>query len=113
LVSRLNHLALSHLQVVRAVQNLGGTPVEALQDTIGYYRARYNGMLMANLGFDRESGNALIESGGADLVSFGTPFIGNPDFVHRLRKHLPIAISNRETYYQGGPEGYVDYPIAV
>jgi N-ethylmaleimide reductase len=112
LVSRLSQLGLSHLQVVRAVDSLSGTPVESLQDTVAYYRARYDGTLMANFGFDLDSGNALIESGGADLVSFGTPFIGNPDFVHRLRHRLPIAVSNRETYYQGGAEGYVDYPVS-
>ena len=26
--------------------------------------------------------------------------------------NLPLAASSPETYYQGGPQGYVDYPAA-
>jgi N-ethylmaleimide reductase len=112
LVGRLNGLPLSHLQVGRALNDLSGTPIAALQDTIGYYRARFNGTLIANFGFDGASANAVIESGQADLVSFAKPFIGNPDLVRRLRQGLPLAASSPDTYYQGGPQGYVDYPAA-
>jgi N-ethylmaleimide reductase len=109
LVERLNDLSLSHLQVVRTSDDLTGTPVQALQDTIAHYRARYRGTLIANCGFDRDRANAIIESRGADLVSFGAPFIGNPDLVRRMQEDLPLASSSRETYYQGGADGYTDY----
>jgi N-ethylmaleimide reductase len=46
-----------------------------LQDTIGYYRARFNGTLIANFGVDSASANAAIGSRQADLVSFAKPFI--------------------------------------
>ncbi|TKC78841.1 alkene reductase [Trinickia terrae] len=112
LVDRLNELPLSHLQVGRTLDDLAGTPIAALQDTIGYYRARFNGTLIANFGFDGASANAAIEDKQADLVSFAKPFIGNPDLVRRLREGLPLASSSAETYFQGGPQGYVDYPAA-
>jgi len=112
LVGRLNDLALSHLQIVRAPNDLAGTSIRALQDTVAYYRPRYAGTLIANLGFDKASAASVIESGQADLVSFGSPFIGNPDLVRRLREDLPLNPSSRETYYQGAAEGYVDYPAA-
>ncbi|QBR04143.1 alkene reductase [Paraburkholderia pallida] len=112
LVGRLNELPVSHLQVGRALNDLSGTPVAALQDTIGYYRARFNGTLIANFGFDGASANLAVASDQADLVSFAKPFIGNPDLVRRLREGLPLAESFQETYYQGGPQGYVDYPAA-
>ena len=81
LVDRLNGLPLPpHLQVGRALNDLSGTvPIAALQDTIGYYRARFNGTLIANFGFDGASANTAIENKQADLVSFAKPFIGNPD----------------------------------
>ena len=84
-----------------------------LQDTIDYYRPRYAGTLIANLGFDKASAASVIESGQADLISFGSPFIGNPDLVRRFREDLPLNPSSRETYYQGGAEGYVGYPAAA
>jgi N-ethylmaleimide reductase len=110
LVSRLNGLPLSHLQVGRALNDLSSTPIAALQDTIGYYRGRFKGTLIANFGFDRASANEAIQSKQADLVSFAKPFIGNPDLARRFREDLPLTASSPETYYQGGPQGYVDYP---
>ena len=62
-----------HLQVVRAVNDLSGTPIKPLQDTIGYYRARFDGALIANFGFDKSSANEAIRAGQADLVSFAKP----------------------------------------
>jgi N-ethylmaleimide reductase len=95
LVDRLNGLPLAYLQVGRAMADLSGTPVAALQDTIGYYRARFKGTLIANFGFDRASANTAIESKQADLVSFAKPFIGNPDLVRRYYEDLPLAASSR------------------
>jgi N-ethylmaleimide reductase len=112
LVSRLDELALSHLQVVRAPESAIGTPVDALKDTVAYYRARYSGTLIANFGLNGCSGNQLIESGEADLVSFGASFIGNPDLVERMKNGVNISGSRREQYYQGGAEGYIDYPVS-
>ena len=112
LVERLNGLPLSHLQVVRAPNDLTGTPVAALQNTIGYFRERFQGTLIANFGYDKASANSEIESGRAELVSFGKPFISNPDLVRRLREDLPLTPSTPETYYQGDAQGYIDYPVA-
>lgn len=113
LVDQLNRLPLSHLQVVRAAGRTAGTHVAAIEDAISYYRKKYDGTLIANLGFDAHKANAVIDAAEADLVSFGTPFIGNPDFVRRLSDGLPLVDSNRDTYYQGGAAGYIDYPTAV
>jgi N-ethylmaleimide reductase len=111
LVDRLNDLPLSHLQVTRASGgDMEGSPVAALADTIGYFRPRYHGVLMANGGFDATQAAEEIAWRRADLVSFGAPFISNPDLVRRFGAHLPLSPSDRQTYYQGGREGYIDYP---
>jgi N-ethylmaleimide reductase len=105
-------LSLSHLHVVRAVADLTSSPIAALQDTVGYYRERFEGPIIANLGFDRAAAIAAIEAGAADLVSFAKPFISNPDLVRRFERNLPLAPPMVETFYQGGAKGYVDYPPA-
>jgi N-ethylmaleimide reductase len=46
----------------------------------------------------------------ADLIAFGRPFIGNPDFVERLRNDWPLAEADMETFYTPGEKGYSDYP---
>jgi N-ethylmaleimide reductase len=111
LVDRLNDLPLSHLQVVRAPRSdLTGSPIATIADTIGYYRHRYHGVLIANGGFDAAAGAAEITAKRADLIAYGLPFIGNPDLVRRFACDLSISLSDRATYYQGGREGYLDYP---
>ncbi|MGW1136610.1 alkene reductase [Streptomyces zhihengii] len=47
---------------------------------------------------------------GADLISFGRPFIANPDLVERLRIGLPITPAEEATFYAGGDSGYLTYP---
>jgi N-ethylmaleimide reductase len=52
-----------------------------------------------------------VESGRADAVAFGRPYIANPDLVHRLKVNAPLAAVNPKTIYVPGPEGYIDYPV--
>jgi N-ethylmaleimide reductase len=56
----------------------------------------------------REQGERWLANG-ADLISYGRAYIGNPDLVERFRLGLPIAGSDQETWFQT-PHGYVDYP---
>jgi len=55
----------------------------------------------------------LVASGQADAVSYGRPFISNPDLVERIRGGKPWAADNMRTWYSAGPEGYTDYPTAA
>ena len=47
---------------------------------------------------------------GADLISFGRPYLANPDLVERLRLGLPLAEADAATYFTGGDTGFIDYP---
>ncbi|MFD8967521.1 alkene reductase [Streptomyces sp. NPDC059568] len=79
---------------------------------IARYRRLFDGPLIANLGFDRASGNAVVEAGIADAVSFATHFIANPDLVTRFALGRELATGDPATYYTGGAAGYVDYPVS-
>jgi N-ethylmaleimide reductase len=73
-------------------------------------RSAFGGPYVANSGYDRDSATASIMAGSADLVSFGAPFIANPDLVHRFRVGAQLDTADRATYYSGGTRGYTDYP---
>jgi len=73
-------------------------------------RRRFNGAWMVNNGYQRQMAMDVVASGAADLVSFGRPFIGNPDLVRRLREDAPLAALDKATLYGGGAKGYTDYP---
>ena len=45
-------------------------------------------------------------------MSFGRPFIANPDLVARFADNLPQARFDPATLYTPGAEGYSTYPFA-
>lgn len=73
-------------------------------------RANFPGTLIVNLGLTKETGEQLIASKEADLVSYGVPFIANPDLPERFRTNAPLATPDPSTFYTPGPEGYTSYP---
>lgn len=82
----------------------------AFPETAAGVRREFGGIVILNGGFDAESARAELTAGRADLISFGRPFIANPDFVERLRVGQPLAEPDPSTFYTPGPKGYVDYP---
>src|SRR5690606_5226767 len=74
------------------------------------YRPIYKGNVIINAGFDQQKGNKVIEEGDADMVSYGTLFISNPDLPARFEAGADIQSPDKDTYYAGGEKGYIDYP---
>jgi len=70
----------------------------------------FGGVLIANEAFTKETAEAAIESGQADAVAFGKPFIANPDLPERFRLNAPLNAQDPSTFYAQGPKGYTDYP---
>lgn len=73
-------------------------------------RAKYRGTLMLAGGFDRDTAEAWLEKGRADIIAFGRKFLANPDLPRRLRERAPLNADDTSTYYGGGAKGYTDYP---
>jgi N-ethylmaleimide reductase len=73
-------------------------------------RRNFTGTLILNSGLTKETGAALIDAKEADLVSFGVPFIANPDLVARFQNDWPLAQPDPSSFYLPGPGGYTDYP---
>ena len=81
--------------------------------TLEDLRAVFRGPLMGNCGYDQEMAEAAIESGAADLIAFGRPFLSNPDLVQRFRNGWPLAPeADPSTWYSGEQTavGYTDFP---
>ncbi len=73
-------------------------------------RKHFSGLLILNSGYSQETAEAVITTGGADAVSFGSLFIANPDLPERFEKKSPLASPDRATMYGGDAKGYTDYP---
>ena len=80
-------------------------------DRIGpQLKRRFGGVYVANEGFDRDTGNALIAAGEADAVAYGKLFLANPDLPRRFKLNAPLNTPNGATFYGEGALGYTDYP---
>lgn len=79
-------------------------------DALALLRPRWRGAIIANNALTLESARALLDTGQVDAVSFGRPFISNPDLVERFRAGAPLAPQDREFLYSGEEKGYTDYP---
>ncbi|MEO7343755.1 MAG: alkene reductase [Methylotenera sp.] len=73
-------------------------------------RKHFKGPYMANLAYDKASGNAAISSGHADVIAYGVPFIANPDLVERYKVDAQLNEADPNTFYGGSEQGYIDYP---
>jgi N-ethylmaleimide reductase len=75
-----------------------------------FFRPLWRSVLVANKAYDLSRANETLRSGAADLISFATLFIANPDLPERLRRGGPFATAERKTFYGGSATGYTDYP---
>jgi len=74
-------------------------------------RTKFKKAYIANNGYDLARAHSTIQTGAADLVAFGMPFLANPDLVRRYRENLPLNTPDYSTFYVGGEKGYNDYPV--
>ena len=101
----LNQFNLAYLHVVE-----GGMGGDTVNFDFAQLRQQFKGSYMANFAYDKARGNAAIQSGHADVIAFGVPFLANPDLVERYRIDAPLNQADSETFYGGAEKGYTDYP---
>ncbi len=77
-----------------------------------HIRGIYSGPLVLNSDYTAEDAAAKIEAGACDAISFGRPYISNPDLADRIAKGAPLApnMNVPQSWYLPGPAGYIDYP---
>ena len=101
-------IAFLELREVKPYGNFGQTEVPRVSPEI---RKVFTGPLVLNQEYTKELADADLASGLADAVSFGRPYISNPDLVERLRTDTDLTPDNFKTWYSLGAEGYTDYPV--
>jgi len=107
-VDQLDPLGLAYVHVVEG--DTGGAR-DNLPFDYAALRDRFKGVWMVNNGYDRAMAIEAVVSGRVDLVSFGRPFLANPDLVSRLQQNAAVnPMMDAATVYGGGAHGYTDYP---
>jgi len=104
--SSLSGLGLAYLHVVEASMS-GETSVDFDMQQL---RDRFDGLYIANGGYDHNRGNQSIAENRADMIAFGVPFLANPDLPERFRTGAALNTPDQATFYGGDEHGYTDYP---
>ncbi|MHB1606808.1 MAG: alkene reductase [Leptospirales bacterium] len=108
-VRHLSGMKLAYLHLIEPATPEGEHPTPDL--SARFFRPLYPGTLMVAGAYSFEKGTKALQNGLADLVAFGRPFLANPDLVHRFRKQSRLNTPDPDTFYMGGPKGYIDYPL--
>ncbi|MEN9369804.1 MAG: hypothetical protein RI952_669 [Bacteroidota bacterium] len=110
LIQELNKLDLAYIHIMNVPfspdkhPNYPANPVET-------FGALTKTPIIANCGFNRETGEAELNKGIAKLISYGTLFLANPDLPKRFELDATLNEPDRATMYGGNDEGYIDYPF--
>ncbi|HEX4963182.1 MAG TPA: alkene reductase [Thermoanaerobaculia bacterium] len=107
----LDRFGLAYLHVVEPVSGPMATP--GAPEVAPAIRQVFHGPLILNGGYDLATADAAIAAGQADLISFGQPFLANPDLPERFAEGAPLNAPDYATFYMGGEKGYTDYPARV
>ena len=105
-VDQLNQRGLAYLHVLE-----GDMMTKSASVDYRMLRDRFDAPYMANNGYDLARAKNALQNGDADMVSFGVPFLANPDLVYRFARNLPLNEADQETFYGGDEHGYTDYPF--
>ena len=107
LALELGKLQLTYIHIVDH-SSMGAAEVkETVKERI---RKAFGGPIIASGGFDKLKAEKVLDEGDAQLVSFGRPYLANPDLETRLKFDLPLNEPDFDTFYTPGEKGYTDYP---
>jgi N-ethylmaleimide reductase len=109
IVTKLNEYNLAYLHLTEPFTDVSGN-LWAIEEVAKRYRLLYDGTIIINRGFNKATASQVLNDGNADLVSFGVPFIANPDLVERFKADAPLNKPDPSTFYTPGEKGYTDYP---
>lgn len=110
LANYLNESGIAFIEVVE--DSFQGNEVSGRPESvINAIRTGFTRTYIGNGNYTADEARRRINDGLCDLVSFGRPFISNPDLPERFRQNAPLNEYDPDTFYGGGEHGYTDYPL--
>lgn len=107
LADKLNKLGILYIHI--ADHSSMGAP-EVPLELKRSIRKIFKHTLILSGGYTSERAENDLQSGLANLITFGRPFINNPDLVERITNGWPLSKDlDTSTFYSPGEKGYTDY----
>jgi len=109
LLSELDQLPLSYVHLMNVPFSAEHHP-QYPSNTIDTFGPLTKHPVIANFGYTRQTGEEELSKGIAQLISFGSLFLANPDLPKRFELGAELNEPDRATMYGGQEQGYIDYP---
>lgn len=103
LLAKVQSMGLAYLHAIR--MPAGGV------DNLALGNRYFSDRLIGNESYSFDEAQAAVASGALTAVSFGRPFIANPDLVSRWQQGVALADFDPGALYSPGSKGYSDYPL--
>ncbi len=110
LIEQLNDMPLSYLHIMNVPFSQEQYP-QYPNNCIDTFGKISKHPVIANCGYNRETGEAELQKGIAAMISYGTLFLANPDLPKRFELNAALNQADRATMYGGKDPGYIDYPF--
>jgi len=110
LIKALNELPLTYIHLMNGLFPLDNYPQypKNVVETFGNISKH---MVIANGGFNKDTGEAELKKGIAKIIAYGSLFLANPDLPKRFKLDAEFNQLDHPTMYGGGEKGYTDYPF--
>lgn len=110
LISALDKMPLAYIHLMNSLFPLDKFP-HYPQNVLETFGKLTHHTIIANGGYNAETGEQELEKGIAKIISYGTLFLANPDLPKRFELHAALNDADRATMYGGTEKGYTDYPF--
>jgi N-ethylmaleimide reductase len=110
LIEALNDMPLAFIHLMHGTLPLDNYPSYP-KNAIETFGSISKHLVIANAGFNKESGEAELKKGIAKMISYGSLFLANPDLPKRFELNTELNVPDGATMYGGGEKGYTDYPF--
>lgn len=106
LSNELNKLNIAYVHVI----DYAARATEEGKKLLDSIRSNFTNTIILNGGYTKERAEEVIIAGIANLVSFGSPFIANPNLPHKLQHNITLNTPDSNLFFSAGAEGFTDYP---
>lgn len=111
LIQELDKLPLAYIHLMNPLFLPQDSLPQYPRDVMGTLGTLTRHLIIANAGYNRETGEKELEKGIAKMISYGVPFLSNPDLPKRFELNAPLNEADPTTFYGGNEKGYIDYPV--
>ncbi|MDU4301766.1 MAG: alkene reductase [Eikenella corrodens] len=111
LINELNKLDFAFVELMKRSPMFPLLPHYPADDEIERFGKLVKHTLIAGTAYTRDTGEAELEKGIADLIAYGSAFLANPDLPRRFELGAELNTPDRATMFGGWEHGYTDYPV--